>query len=193
MAKTVAFPITGDDAADALLAREPLALLIGMLLDQQVPMEWAFKGPFTLNERLGALDAGKIAAMEPGVFEAVCKEKPAIHRFPGSMAKRIQALCQIVEDEYNGNAAKIWKGVNDPAEIKRRLSALPGYGDEKASIFLAILGKRFGIAPTGWEPFAKPFGDSRPRSAADVSSRDALLKVRAFKQAQKAKGKGKAD
>jgi uncharacterized HhH-GPD family protein len=193
MAKTATLPITGDAATDALLEKDPLALLIGMLLDQQVPMEWAFKGPATLKARLGHLNAEKIATMEPSAFEAVCKEKPAIHRFPGSMAKRIHALCQVVTDEYGGKADRVWKGVADPAEVKARLDALPGYGDEKARIFLAILGKRFAAAPAGWEPFAKPFSDAKMRSVADVSSPEALLKVRAFKQAQKAKGKGKAD
>ena len=193
MTKPPLLPITGDDDADVLLTSDPLALLIGMLLDQQVPMEWAFKGPMTLRSRLGALDAAKIAAMEPSTFEAVCKEKPAIHRFPGAMAKRIQALCGVVADEYGGDAAAIWKGVRDPAEVKARLDALPGYGDEKASIFLAILGKRFGAAPKGWEEFAEPFSDAVPRSVADVSSPEALLEVRAWKKAQKAAGKGKAD
>jgi uncharacterized HhH-GPD family protein len=156
-------------------------------------MEWAFRGPMTLRARIGSLDAAMIAAMEPSAFEALCKEKPAIHRFPGAMAKRIQALCAVVANEYNGNTAAIWEGTPDPAEVKRRLDALPGYGDEKARIFLAILGKRFGVAPKGWEAFATPFSDEIPRSVADVSSPETLLEVRAWKKAQKAQGKGKAD
>ncbi|MFZ4515978.1 MAG: HhH-GPD-type base excision DNA repair protein [Acidimicrobiia bacterium] len=193
MPKTAVMPVTGDTTADRLLEKNPLALLIGMLLDQQVPMEWAFRGPQTLTERVGSLDPEVIAAMDPEAFVALCCEKPAIHRFPAAMAKRIQALCTIVHDEYRGNAARIWKGVDDPREIKARLSKLPGYGDEKARIFLAILGKRFGVAPEGWERVATPFSDGRMRSVADVSSHAALLEVRAFKQRQKARGKGKAD
>ena len=193
MPKAPALPITGDTDADTLLETEPLALLIGMLLDQQVPMEWAFKGPMTLRTRLGSLDATEIAALDPEAFEAVCKDKPAIHRFPGAMAKRIQALCAVIADEYDNDAATIWTGTKDPAELKARLDALPGYGDEKARIFLAILGKRFRAAPKGWEEHATPFSDDVPRSVADVSSPDALLEVRAWKKAQKAAGKGKAD
>lgn len=193
MAKTAAMPVTGDPKADQLLEKNPLALLIGMLLDQQVPMEWAFRGPSTLQARVGSLDPEVIATMDPDHFIALCCEKPAIHRFPAAMAKRIQALCAIVVDEYDGNAGKIWKGIDDPKVIKARLSKLPGYGDEKARIFIAILGKRFGVAPAGWERVATPFSDARMRSVADVSSQAALLEVRAFKQRQKARGKGKAD
>jgi uncharacterized HhH-GPD family protein len=186
-------PVTGDPAADELLAESPLALLIGMLLDQQVPMEWAFRGPATLRERLGALDCASIAAMPPEQLEAVFKEKPALHRFPGSMAKRTHALCAHIVEHYDGDAAKIWKDVRDPAELFRRIRALPGFGEEKAKIFLAILGKRLRVAPNGWEEYAKPFSDSTPRSVADIDSADALTRVRAWKQAQKAKGKTKAD
>jgi uncharacterized HhH-GPD family protein len=193
MAGAPAIPITGDRDADLLIQRNPLALLIGMLLDQQVPMEWAFRGPSTLQERLGHLDASRIANVDPAMFEALCCEKPAIHRFPRAMAQRIQALCAIVAEEYRNDASRIWKRVDDANVIKQRLSALPGYGDEKASIFMAILGKRLGITPNGWKACAAPFSDAQPRSVADVSSPEALLDVRAFKKAQKAAGKGKAD
>jgi uncharacterized HhH-GPD family protein len=187
------FPITGDPAADALLVSDPLALLIGMLLDQQVPMEWAFRGPATLSARLGGLDAARIAAMSPEAIEAVFKEKPALHRYPGSMAKRTLALCRHVVDSYGGDAAKIWRGVRDPEVLFSRLVALPGYGDEKAKIMLAILAKRFGRAPEGWEAVARPFSDDKPRSVADVDSPESLTRVRAWKRAQKAKGRTKSD
>jgi uncharacterized HhH-GPD family protein len=187
-------PVTGDPDADALLVTDPFALLLGMLLDQQVPMEWAFKGPHTLKERLGGeLDAGKIAAMDPDEFEAVFKEKPALHRFPGSMAKRAHALAQVVTSEYDGDAARVWNGVEDGKVLYERLRALPGYGDEKAKIFMAILAKRFGVRPSGWEQVAAPFSDDTPRSVADIDSEDALQRVRAFKKDMKAKGKTKKD
>jgi uncharacterized HhH-GPD family protein len=185
-------PVTGDPAADRLLVTDPLALLIGMLLDQQVPMEWAFRGPHTLAERLGGrLDAAAIAAMDPDELDAVFRAKPALHRYPGSMASRTQALCRFLVERYDGDAARVWKGVRDPAELLRRLRELPGYGEEKAKILLAVLGKRLGRAPKGWEEVAAPFGDDTPRSVADVDSPEALARVRAFKQAMKAKGKGK--
>ena len=130
-------------------SRDPLALLIGMLLDQQVPMEWAFRGPATLSARLGGLDAARISAMSPEAVEAVFKEKPALHRYPGSMGKRTHALCRHIVDNYGGDAEKIWRGVRDPNVLFERLRALPGYGDDKAKIMLAILGKRFGRAPGG--------------------------------------------
>jgi uncharacterized HhH-GPD family protein len=190
---TATMPITGDPAADELLVTDPLALVIGMLLDQQVPMEWAFRGPATLRDRLGRLDCAAIAAMPPEELEAVFKEKPALHRYPGSMAKRTHALCVHIVEHYEADAAKIWTGVRDPVELFSRIRALPGYGEEKAKIFLAILGKRLKVAPNGWEACAAPFSDSEPRSVADIDSRENLERVRAWKQAQKAKGKSKAE
>jgi len=186
--------VTGDPEADALLNSDPLALLIGMLLDQQVPMEWAFIGPHRLRERLGGnLDAAAIASMDPDEFAAVMKGPPALHRFPGSMARRVQALAQHVVDEYGGEAAAIWRDASSGAELKRRLVALPGYGEEKARIFIALLAKRMGVRPEGWEEAAGPFADGRPRSVADIDSPTALARVREWKQAQKAKGRTKAD
>ncbi len=187
-------PITGNPEADALLAREPLALLIGMLLDQQVPMEWAFKGPHSLKERLGGeLDAGAIAAMgEDALVEVFCA-KPALHRYPAVMARRTHELCQFVVDRYGGDAGRIWKGVRSGEELYRRVRELPGYGEEKAKIFVAILAKRFGKKPDGWEAAAAPFSDEVPRSVADVGSAEALVKVREFKKAQKAAKRSKAD
>jgi len=185
--------ITGDAKADKLLNSNANALLIGMLLDQQVPMEWAFSGPATLKQRLGHLDPKKIAAMDVDEFVAVCCEKPAIHRFPGSMGKRIHAVCEALVEDYKGNAANIWKGVDDAAEIYRRLRALPGYGDEKSKIFVALLGKTQGVTPDGWRDAAGNFGDDEPRSVADVHDEISLGKVRDWKKAQKAAKKDKQD
>jgi uncharacterized HhH-GPD family protein len=188
---TAVLPVTGDAAADQLLVTDPFALLVGMLLDQQVPMEWAFRGPATLRERLGQLDPRAIAAMPVDDLETTFRAKPALHRYPGSMGKRTHALAVRVVDEYDGDAAAIWTTATDPAELLARLRALPGYGEEKAKIFLAILGKRLRVAPKGWEQAAAPFSDTEPRSVADIDSPEALQRVRAFKQAKKAKGKGK--
>ena len=187
-------PITGDDAADRLLVENPLALLIGMLLDQQVPMGWAFRGPFTLQERLGgSLDAETIAAMGPDKIEAIFRDKPAMHRYPGSMGRRTHALCAYVVEHYDGDAAAIWRDAPSGEDVYRRLRELPGYGEEKSKIFLAILGKRLGLGPPGWEEAAAPFSDSTPRSVADVGSAESLERVREFKKARKAQKRGKAD
>ena len=186
-------PVTGDPDADRLLVEDPLALLLGMLLDQQVPMEWAFAGPKTLRDRLGHLDAGKIAAMDVEAFVDVCREKPAIHRFPKSMGERVHAVCTHLVERYGGDAAAIWDGVEDATELRRRLREVPGYGEEKTKIFIAILAKRFGIRPQGWEAVATPFSDEVPRSVADIDSAEALHEVRKWKKAQKAKGKSKQD
>jgi uncharacterized HhH-GPD family protein len=186
--------ITGDSAADELLNTDPLALLLGMLLDQQVPMEWAFSSPLRLRDRLGGpLDAAAIAAMPLEELEVAFKGPPALHRYPASMAKRTQQLCQHIVAEHGADPAAIWTGVATGDELFARIRALPGYGGEKAKIFTALLAKRFGIAPPGWEEPSAPFSDSTRRSAADADSAEALLEVRAFKQAMKAKGKGKAD
>ena len=184
---------TGDDEANALLARDPVALLIGFALDQQVTVPKAFSGPLELERRLGTLDPGRIATTDPAELERVFREKPALHRYPGSMAKRTHALCELVVAEYDGDAAKIWKGVKDPQVLFDRIRALPGYGDEKAKIFLAILGKRLKVAPKGWEKYAAPFSDDKPRSVADIDSPENLQRVRAWKQAQKAAKKSKAE
>ena len=184
--------VTGDPDADALLNSDPLALLIGMLLDQQVPMEWAFASPLKLKERLGGtLDATAIAAMPLEELEGLFKGPPALHRFPGSMAKRTQQLCQHLVDDHASSANAVWNGVTSGAELFARLRELPGFGGEKAKIFLAVLAKRFDIRPAGWEEAAQPFSDDTRRSAADVDSAEALLAVRAFKKVKKAEGKGK--
>lgn len=189
----VTLHLAQDPEADELLGRSPLAALIGMLLDQQVPMEWAFTGPFTLKQRLGHLDAGKIAAMPVDDFVGVCREKPAIHRFPKSMGERAHAVCEHVVERYDGDASRLWSEAADGDDLYARLREVPGYGDEKAKIFVAILAKRFGVRPDGWEAAAGPFADDVPRSVADVSSEEALLEVRRWKKAQKAAKKTKQD
>ena len=185
--------ITGDAEADGLLNRDGTALLIGMLLDQQVPMEWAFAGPATLHQRLGHLDAERIAAMDVEDFVAVCCAKPAIHRFPASLGRRIHQLCEALVAGYGGHGEAVWAGVADGAALYARLRALPGYGDEKARIFVAILAKTQGIAPPGWRNAAGKFGDDVPRSVADITGPETLAAVREWKKAQKAANKDKQD
>lgn len=185
--------LTGDVEADALLAEDPFALLIGMLLDQQVPMESAFAGPKKLVDRLGDLKVDTIAESDPEEFAAVCATTPAVHRFPGSMAKRIQGLAQYLVDNYDGKPDELWRR-DDPncAEVLKRLKALPGYGDQKARIFLALLGKQMGITPEGWRTAAGAYGDDGSRrSIADVVDEKSLLEVREFKKAAKAAAKKK--
>ena len=192
--KKATIPITNTPEANQLLVEDPLALLLGMLLDQQVPMEWAFLGPYTLKERLGGkLDAHTIAAMDRDEFVTICCDKPAIHRFPGSMGKRIWDVCAFLVEHYDGNAAKIWNRVPSGDELYRRLREVPGYGDEKAKIFMAILAKRLGVRPDGWEEAAAPFSDDEPRSVADVDSEANLVRVREWKKMMKAARKAKSD
>jgi uncharacterized HhH-GPD family protein len=188
---TTQLHITGDAEADALLSSDPLALLIGMLLDQQVPMETAFAGPAKLRQRLGRLDAARIAAHDPEAFAEVCKTPPSVHRFPGSMAGRIQALCSAVAEQWGGDAAQIWmRDAPDGAEVLRRLEALPGFGAQKARIFLALLGKQYGLRAEGWREVAGPYGETGSyRSVADIVDPASLGKVREFKRAAKAAAK----
>jgi uncharacterized HhH-GPD family protein len=184
---------TGDQRADALLNRDGTALLIGMLLDQQVPMEWAFKGPAGLQERLGHLDARKIAAMDREELVVVFCAKPALHHFPANMGRRAYDLCVHLSERYGGKGEKVWTGVERGDVLFARLRALPGFGDEKAKIFVAILAKRFGVRPVGWEDAAGPFADPTPRSVADIDSPAALAKVREWKRAAKAAKRDKQD
>jgi uncharacterized HhH-GPD family protein len=187
-------PVTSNDDANKLLVTDPLALLIGMLLDQQVPMEWAFLGPYNLRDRLGgALEAAAIAAMEPDEVVQLFLAKPALHRYPAAMAKRTHALCRYLVEVHDGDAERVWTEAVDGADLLKRLKALPGYGVEKSKIFLAILGKRLGIRPPGWEEAAAPFSDAVPRSVADIDSAESFARVREFKKARRAEGKGKAD
>jgi uncharacterized HhH-GPD family protein len=189
---TRTFPVTGDPEADRLLVEDPLALLIGMLLDQQVPMEWAFKSPSVLRERLGGeLNAVEIAAMDPDDLDRIFREKPSLHRYPGSMAKRVHELCRHVVERYLGDPTSIWTTAATGAELYDRLRMLPGFGEEKSKIFTAVLAKRLGIAPPGWEECAGVFADSTPRSVADVDSAESLARVREFKQAMKAQKRDK--
>jgi uncharacterized HhH-GPD family protein len=188
----VSLHIAQDPEADALLGRSPLAALTGMLLDQQVPMEWAFKGPRTIAERMGTdePDAHDIAAYDPEKFAALLSAKPAVHRYPGSMAKRIQQLCQYLVEHYDGDAAKVWEGVKTGEELLRRLKELPGFGAQKAQIFLALLGKQFGVRPKGWREAAEAYGEPNSfRSVADITGPESLAKVRAHKQEMKAQAK----
>ena len=183
--------ITGDDDADRLLSDDDFALLTGMLLDQQVPMETAFAGPAKLRDRLGRFDASEIAAMDPDAFQAAFAEKPAVHRFPGSMAKRVQQLAAVVAGEWGGDAGAIWREGNpDGAEVLRRLQGLPGFGAQKARIFLALLGKRAGFDGAGWRDASAPYGEEgAKRSVADIVDRESLAEVRKAKQAAKAAAK----
>lgn len=185
--------LTGDDAADGLLTRDPLALLLGMLLDQQIAMESAFAGPKKLADRLGGLDAAEIAHMDPDALTEVMRQPPAVHRFPGAMAGRIQSLCAVLVEEYDGNAEALWtRGEPDGPEVLRRLKALPGFGDQKARIFLALLGKQCGLTAAGWREAAGAYGEEGAyRSVADIVDGDTLLKVRETKRAAKAAAKKK--
>jgi uncharacterized HhH-GPD family protein len=179
--------------ADELLARDPLALLTGMLLDQRVPLEWAFGAPYRLAQRAGwdSLDAPEIAAYDPEAFTRLMVGPPALHRFPAVMAGRIQTLCRHLVDSYGGDAAAVWRDADSGQELLRRLKALPGFGEQKARIFVALLGKQLGVCPPGWREAAGPYGEEGARrSAADVTDADSLAEVRAFKQAAKQAAKG---
>ena len=172
---------TGNDEADALLAEEPLALLIGFVLDQQVPVQKAFSGPLELKRRIGNLDASAIAGMDPGELDRAFRERPALHRFPGTMAMRTQELCAAIATDYDGDAARVWTEASDGKDLQQRLLDLPGIGPMKARSLIAILGKRFGIKPPGWEDVAP----SHP-TLGDVDSVEALLDYQAKKRAHKA-------
>jgi uncharacterized HhH-GPD family protein len=179
MAGTLA--VTGDAAADRLLNTDPLALMIGMLLDQQIAIELAFVGP------------AAIAAMDAEEFAAICRTKPALHRFPAAMAGRIQEMCRHVVDHYDGDAAAIWRRVRRAEVVRERLAAVPGFGPEKVRIFTAVLAKRFDRRPTGWEEVAGIFADDELRSVADLDSPETLVALRERRRAMKAAGKSKTD
>lgn len=183
--------ITGDAEADGLLNRDGTALLIGMQLDQQVPMEWAFMGPRTLRQRLGVLDPVAIAALGEDEFVAVCCAKPAIHRFPAVMGRRIHGMCVAIADCYEGQSEQLWSDAATGAELFDRLRALPGYGEEKAQIFVALLAKRFGMRPSGWEAAAGVFADDQPRTIADCHDAESLARVREWKRTQRQAKKDK--
>jgi uncharacterized HhH-GPD family protein len=187
--------LSGDEPADQLLTKDPLALLIGMVLDQQIPLERAFKSPFDLQQRLGGtLDAARLASMDPEKLAAVFSETPALHRFPKSMAGRVQDVCRLIVDSYGGDAAAIWNSATTGKELLANVKALPGFGEQKARIFIALLGKQLGVRPPGWEKVASPFGETGSfRSVADIDSPETLTKVRQYKQQLKAKAKAKAN
>lgn len=186
--------LTGDPGADALLASDPNALLLGMVLDQQVPMEKAFAGPAVIAERMGGrLDVQAIADADPDGFAALCAQRPAIHRFPAAMAKRVQATCRVLADRYDGTAANVWSDVADGQDLLNRIAALPGFGAAKAPIFVALLGKQYGVQPPGWREAAGAYGEAGShRSVADVVDRPSLELVRAAKKAAKAAAKSAA-
>ena len=175
---------TGRPEADRLLETDPLALLIGLVLDQQVKMEKAFSGPYELKQRLGHLDVRKIAKMDPDRLDKVFRERPALHRFPGNMARRTQAMCATVVNDYGGDAGSIWRDVKDGAELARRISALPGFGDQKTQITVAVLAKKWGVQPPGWERYAAQW-----HTVADVDSPESMAKAREVKRQLKAEGK----
>ncbi|MEV4317464.1 HhH-GPD-type base excision DNA repair protein [Actinocrispum sp. NPDC049592] len=183
--------LTGDAEADRLLSKDPFALLTGMLLDQQIAMEVAFSGPKKIAERMGGFDVRAIAGMDEESFVEVCVQKPAIHRYGGSMGRRVHALARFIVENYDGKTDRIWKqGKPDGKEVLKRLKALPGYGEQKAKIFLALLGKQLNIQPEGWREAAGSYGDEGShRSIADVTSPEALAQVRAFKKEAKAAAK----
>ncbi|MET8862487.1 HhH-GPD-type base excision DNA repair protein [Nonomuraea sp. NPDC004580] len=178
--------------ANELLGRSPFALLVGMLLDQQIPMEWAFTGPYTISERLGRdLTAQEVASYGPEAFTALLADKPAVHRYPKSMAARIQQLAAYIVEHYDGRPENIWADAADGQELVKRLIALPGYGKQKAQIFLALLGKQLGVQPSGWREAAGLYGEEGSyRSVADVVDADSLARVRAAKQEAKRAAKG---
>jgi uncharacterized HhH-GPD family protein len=191
-AKTLA--LAGDPAADKLLTEDPLALLIGMVLDQQIPLEWAFRGPYELQQRLGGpLEAANIAELDPGVLTKAFAERPALHRYPSSMAKRVQELCHHIVEEYDGDAAGVWKTAKTGELLYRNVKALPGFGEQKARIFIALLAKQLKVRPTGWQEAAGDFGKPGTfMSVADIVDQASLGKVRAYKQDKKAAAKAVA-
>lgn len=180
--------------ADELLERDPLALLIGMVLDQQIPLEKAFTSPYVLTERLGhqgrVLDAREIAGYDPDALVQLFATPPALHRFPKSMALRVREVCQAIVERYDGDVTAIWADVTEGKELLKRLKALPGFGEQKAKIFVALLGKQRGVTPAGWREAAGDYGDAGSyRSVADIVDAESLLKVRAFKQRMKAEAR----
>ena len=182
----MALQIAQDPHADEVLNADPFALLVGMLLDQQYPMEHAFRGPAKLVDRFGTLDPAAIAAADPEEFADLCATPPAIHRYGRSMAGRVQALARHVLDEYDGDASRLWTEASSGADLMKRLKALPGYGEQKAKIFTALLAKQLDVKPRGWTTVVGDYGKKGYRSVADVVDAESLGKVRAFKKQKKA-------
>jgi uncharacterized HhH-GPD family protein len=181
--------ITGDAHADQVLTESPFALLVGMMLDQQYPMEHAFRGPAKVLDRFGSIEPSAIAAADPAEFKALCSTPPAIHRFPGSMAERLQTLAAIVETTYDGHAERLWTEASNGPELLKRLMELPGFGKQKAQIFTALLAKQLDVSPEGWEKVTGDYALDGYRSVADVTDAASLQKVRDFKQQKKAAAK----
>lgn len=175
---------TENEAANQLLDEDPLALLIGLVLDQQVKMEKAFSGPYELKQRLGHLDAGRICAMDPDQLDEVFRRRPALHRFPGSMARRVQALCQTVVADYGGDAGRIWREAATGEELARRVGALPGFGEMKVKITMSVLAKKLGVEPPGWEKHAASW-----HTVADVDSPESMEQARVVKREMKSAAK----
>jgi uncharacterized HhH-GPD family protein len=182
----MAIQIAQDPAADKVLTDDPFAVLVGMMLDQQFPMERAFAGPAKVLERFGTLDPGRIAAADPESFSELCRRPPAIHRYGGSMATRLQELAAVVESTYGGDVTRLWNEAADGADLLERVMALPGFGKQKAQIFVALVAKQLGVRPAGWEQAAGDYALDGFRSVADVVDETSLQKVREFKQAKKA-------
>ena len=187
----MAIHITGDERADQVLTDDPFALLVGMMLDQQYPMEHAFRGPAKVLDRFGTLEPARIAAADPQEFAELCSTPPAIHRFPGSMATRLQELARIVEEEYDGRAERIWTEAADGKDLVRRMRALPGFGKQKAQIFVALVAKQLGVRPAGWEAAVGTYAEDGFRSVADVVDGASLQKVRDHKKEVKAAAKAR--
>ena len=188
----MAIHITGDEAADQVLTDDPFALLVGMMLDQQYPMEHAFRGPAKVLERFGSLDPARIAAADPEEFAALCATPPAIHRFPGSMAARLQELARLVEEEYDGRTQRLWTEAENGKDLLKRVMGLPGFGKQKAQIFVALLAKQLGVRPDGWDGVVGDYALEGHRSVADVVDPASLQKVRDFKKQKKAAAKAAA-
>jgi uncharacterized HhH-GPD family protein len=185
----MAIHITGDAHADQVLTDSPFALLVGMMLDQQYPMEHAFRGPAKVLDRFGSIEPAAIAGADPEEFAALCATPPAIHRFPGAMAARLQELARIVTDEHDGDASRIWTGAADAKDLLRRVQALPGFGKQKSQIFVALLAKQLGVRPEGWEQVVGAYAEEGYRSVADVVDGESLQKVRDHKKQMKAAAK----
>jgi uncharacterized HhH-GPD family protein len=187
----MAIQITGDVHADQVLSDSPFALLMGMMLDQQYPMEHAFRGPAKVLDRFGSIEPAAIAAADPEEFKALCSTPPAIHRFPGSMAARLQELAGLVEERYDGHTERLWAEATSGADLLKRVMELPGFGRQKAQIFTALLAKQLGVRPAGWEQAVGDYALDGYRSVADVVDPASLQKVRAYKQEKKAAAKAR--
>ncbi|MFC7622043.1 HhH-GPD-type base excision DNA repair protein [Microlunatus sp. GCM10028923] len=189
----MSYQITGLAEADAVLDQSPFALLAGMMLDQQHPMEHAFRGPWKVLDRFGSIDPVAIAEADPEKFAALCAVPPAVHRFHGAMSARLRELARIVVDEYDGDASKIWTEAKDGADLLKRVQGLPGFGKQKAQIFVALLAKQAGVQPKGWKKAAGDYSLDGYRSVADVVDPESLLKVRSYKKEKKAAAKAAAE